>query len=506
MPLAFITLLTSFVLAGVGALFSIAGIMAIYAGAPFHAAIVMGVVLEIAKLVTISWVYRNWSYVTWRIRLPFLYFVFALMSITSIGTFGFLTKSHLDQGASTIDNSAKVERLDQQITREKSVITDNEKVISQLDGTINSFIGKDQANRAVTVRRSQATQRKQLRDDIDIAQKKIDTYSDEKLKLQSEVRALQLEVGPIKYLAELFSADGTSDTKKIETAIKLFTLLIVSTLDPLAVMLLIAANHTLLRLRREKETETNPDSPRSTDGQPSDELQRTESSKQNNDIGSELYPSSETPYPTIITEETIIADASPWGKDTTLSETLQQTPAETIDVDQLNEEENQCEESSQTEIRTGPDILDQDEEVVVEEDPTPAVPQEPVSATPVPEITDAEKETEFTRKFMPRPDVLASSPAISAPGYSRTSETVDRIEDNPEYIYRSDVRVRSTTPVPKWVENNEKDQDVAPTVGPHFVPVRVIEGANKDVSQTGNSGKYPRALSWLEVFKDDNGR
>ena len=256
MIFALLTFLAAFAVAGVAGWFSIVGIMAIYAGAPFHAALVMGIVLEFAKLVTVSWVYRNWESAAWKLKIPMSYFIVALMMATSMGVFGFLTKSHLEQGAATIDNTAKVERLDQQIAREKSVIADDEKVIAQLDSAINSYIGKDKTDKAVSIRKSQTPQRKQLRDDIDASQKRIDGFSEDKLKLTSEVRALQLEVGPIKYIAELFYSSDTNDTTKIETAVKMFTLLIVSTLDPLAVILLIAANHTLLRLQNEKEEKT----------------------------------------------------------------------------------------------------------------------------------------------------------------------------------------------------------------------------------------------------------
>lgn len=252
MAFALLTLLSALMLAAVADWFSIIGIMAIYATFPIHA-IIMGIVLALAKLVTTSWLYRNWAFVNWRLKVPLIGFVLALMVTTSIGTFGFLSKAHLEQGGSTIDNGAKVERLDQQIAREKSVIADDEKVITQLDATINSYIGKDRTDRSLSVRRSQAPQRKQLREDIAGAQKRIDTFSDEKLKLQSEVRKQQLDVGPIRYIAELFYGVATDAGKNIEAAVRVFTLLIVSTLDPLAVILLVAANHTLLRLRDEKK-------------------------------------------------------------------------------------------------------------------------------------------------------------------------------------------------------------------------------------------------------------
>jgi len=266
MTFALITLLAALSLAAVADWFSIIGFMTIYAASPMHA-LIMGIVLALAKLVTTSWVYRNWKFADWKLKTPLIGFVFALMIATSIGTFGFLSKAHLDQGGGTIDNGAKVERLEQQIAREKSVITDDEKVIAQLDNTINSYIGKDRTDKSLAVRKSQAPQRKQLRDDIDASQKRIDTFSDERLKLQSEVRKQQLDVGPIRYIAELFYGVAEDASKNIEAAVRLFTLLIVSTLDPLAVILLVAANHTLLRIQDEKEnTYSTKDNILSEDG------------------------------------------------------------------------------------------------------------------------------------------------------------------------------------------------------------------------------------------------
>ena len=248
MPFAFITLLTALLLASVAGWFSIVGFMTIYAGAPMYA-MIMGVVTECAKLVTTSWLYRNWKYANWKLKLPLIYFTIALMSATSIGVFGFLSKAHLEQGASTIDNSSKIQRLADQISREESTIRDNEKIIGQLDATIDSFLGKDRTDRSLAVRKSQAPQRKQLRDDIILSQSKIDTLTEEKSILESEIKKLQLEVGPIRYIAELFFGVEQDSTKNIESAVKIFTLLLVSTLDPLAIILLIAANHTILRLK-----------------------------------------------------------------------------------------------------------------------------------------------------------------------------------------------------------------------------------------------------------------
>jgi cell division protein FtsL len=251
MIFAILTLLAALALATVAGWFSIIGIMTIYAGAAVHA-LIMGAVLEVGKLVTTSWLYRNWNHSSPILKAPLIIFTVILMATTSIGVFGFLSKAHLQQGAETVNNGPKIERINQQIDREKSVISDAEKVINQLDATVNSFLGKDRTDKSLSVRRSQEPQRKQLRNEILEAQKRIDQFTEEKLKLESEVRNLQLEVGPIRYIAELFYGTENTD-KNIEAAVRAFTLLIVFSLDPLAVILLVAANHTLMRLRNEKE-------------------------------------------------------------------------------------------------------------------------------------------------------------------------------------------------------------------------------------------------------------
>lgn len=241
-----VTLLTSLALAAVAGWFSIAGLVTIMAGQPV-AALILGVTLEAGKLVTASWLYRNWGDANWRLKLPLLYFMFALMMATSMGVFGYLSKAHLEQGSATIDNSAKIAELDRRIANEQRRIADNERMVAQLDGAVDAFIAKNQTNRALTVRRSQQSQRNQLTESNQTIQTEIDRLTNEKFQLSSELRKLELEVGPIKYIAKIIY--GNDDTSTLAAAVRIFILLIVSTLDPLAITLLIAANFTLLKVR-----------------------------------------------------------------------------------------------------------------------------------------------------------------------------------------------------------------------------------------------------------------
>ena len=238
-----LTFLVALSIAGVAAWFSIAGIMSIFAGAK-TAALIMGGVLEAGKLLTASWLYRNWKESPILLKMPLVFFTVVLMFITSMGIFGFLSKAHIEQGASTGNNSAKVERIDEKISQEQLRIKEFEKQISQLDEAVDRFVGQDKVTLSVSLRKRQQAQRDELVKSIDASRNKVDTYNDEKYALQSEIRGYELEVGPIKYIAALIYDDPKTN---IEAAVRIVTLIIVSVFDPFAVILLIAANYSLLQ-------------------------------------------------------------------------------------------------------------------------------------------------------------------------------------------------------------------------------------------------------------------
>lgn len=455
MIFALLTLFTALSLAAVAGWFSIVGFMAIYAGAPM-AALIMGAVTEMAKLVTISWIYRNWEYANWRLKGPLIYFTIALMVATSIGVFGFLSKGHLEQGAGTIDNSARIEQLNYQINREKSLIADNEKVIGQLDATVNSFLGKDRTDRSLSVRKSQAPQRKQLRDDSDAAQKRIDTLSTDKFKLESEVRKMQLDVGPIRYIAELFYGVEENATKNIEAAVRIFTLLIVSTLDPLAVILLVAANHTLLRLRNEKEKgvsahKEDKASEESDDKGVSEEITGSNAIKEvdadlNNTQNVNFVPKNE--------------------------EAEVHVPLST-EIMEIADEKTKADEGN---ISKGTISLHETPGVVKDEDPLSII-REILAEKPT-----AEGQEETVR--------LVALPVIKTP--LRTRVTSDPIPEIP-------VKIEPTIPaVSVSTVRDDSDSVLREIVGhgQHFIPQKVIEPPTAPIKK-----KLPNVLSWLSEFK-----
>lgn len=249
MKISYLALLTSISIAAVAAWFSIAGLITIFSASAVAIAI-MASILEIGKLVTASWLYRNWKETTFFLKTYLTLAVLILMFITSMGIFGYLSKAHLDQTAPVLNNSAQVERLDSRISREQQKIENTERVLAQLDASIETLIEYDKISGpsgAIAVRETQSSQRSRLNDVIDSAQASITVLETEKFELTSQIRAIELEVGPVKYIAELLYDDPDSS---LDQAVRLVTLIIVLVFDPLAVLLLIAANQSLMRIQR----------------------------------------------------------------------------------------------------------------------------------------------------------------------------------------------------------------------------------------------------------------
>jgi hypothetical protein len=250
-----LVLLVALSISGVAAWYSIAGLAAIFAAAQIPI-IIMGGVLEVGKLVTASWLYQNWKEIPFLLKSYLTIAVVVLMFITSMGIFGFLSKAHIDQTVLSGDNTLLVQQLDNRIARQNKVVRDNELVIAQLDGVVQILMDADRVrgnSGAIAVRNSQKEERDELNQNINEASNIIFELQSEKLKLQQEQNQLEAEVGPIKYIAELFYQEDTTKDM-LEEAVRWVIIIIVFVFDPLAVLLLVAANMSLIKSRNKIKT------------------------------------------------------------------------------------------------------------------------------------------------------------------------------------------------------------------------------------------------------------
>lgn len=237
------------VLSAVAAYYSVMGLIAIFSTAVIPIAI-MGSVLEASKLVAASWLYRNWKTAPSLLKYYFTTAVIVLMFLTSMGIFGYLSKAHLDQAVPTGDVAAKVSIIDEKIKTQKENIDAARKAITQLDAQVDQTLARSSDERgaanAVAIRQRQAKERASLIDQISRSQTEIAKLNEERAPIASELRKVEAEVGPIKYIAALIYGDVLDDTL-LEKAVRIVILMIVFVFDPLAVLLLIAANRELMK-------------------------------------------------------------------------------------------------------------------------------------------------------------------------------------------------------------------------------------------------------------------
>lgn len=239
MVLALVTLITALGISAVAAFYSIVGLMAIFSASALSIA-VMGIVLEIGKLITASWLYQNWKRVPFLLKSYLTIAVIILMFITSMGIFGYLSKAHIDQGSGTSELYVKVERLDNRIASERKVIKRAETQLSALDSALEKYVELGAVSKGLQKREDQEQERNTLTNIINNAQTKIDKLLDEKSEYKLQINSFEVEIGPLKYISALVYGDDALDF--IDTAVRGVILILVFVFDPLAVLLIIAAN------------------------------------------------------------------------------------------------------------------------------------------------------------------------------------------------------------------------------------------------------------------------
>jgi Spy/CpxP family protein refolding chaperone len=189
----------------------------------------MGGVLEVGKLVTASWLYRNWRETPFLLKSYLTTAVAVLMLITSMGIFGFLSKAHIDQGIGSNDATAKIERLDTAISRNRREMERAQRTLDSFDQAQGRYTSLGYVTRGLAAREEQKEEREAMRNIIAEAEAENDKLYDQRSELASEVRAFEVEVGPIKYIAELIY--GESDGN-LEQAVRAVILLLIFVFDP----------------------------------------------------------------------------------------------------------------------------------------------------------------------------------------------------------------------------------------------------------------------------------
>ena len=351
MFIAILTLLSALSISGVAIFYSVIGLATIFPGA-FWPVVIMGSVLEVGKLVTASWLYRNWQFTRWLLKTYLTIAVIVLSLITSMGIFGFLSKAHLEQNLAENTMTQRIEIINSKIQSEETYIKRQLKIIERAENTLNKtttsnkdaidleqqslkdvqdkfktllavetnaikelnarmntldkdvsdvltankqFFNEEKAAREL--KESQKEERALINSKIIEAQERISTLKQdytndtaliqtridklregnvddksgvyaqikeaeanilkaqntiddlvvEREPLEGKMIKLEAEVGPVKYIAALAVDWGVTNEVNTSEAVRWIILVIICVFDPLAVLLLVAANQSLLR-------------------------------------------------------------------------------------------------------------------------------------------------------------------------------------------------------------------------------------------------------------------
>ena len=285
MVFPFLIMFSAISLAVVAAYFSIIGLTTIFPGV-FWAIVIMGGALEIGKLITAVWLHRNWKNAKLFLKIYLTSAVLILSGITSMGIFGFLSKSHIEQEAGSFQFVSQIELIDRKIesieskklsldlqkkTNEQLKLDDysslerlNER-LSDLDAIITQIRDKggfSTSSKIEKERASQAEERATISKSKSEIQSRLEGYrvkieevifpaleeleekslalSLEKGSLNSKLKTLEAEIGPVKYIAELVSDFGGPEVNA-QSAVRIVILILIFVFDPLAILLVVAA-------------------------------------------------------------------------------------------------------------------------------------------------------------------------------------------------------------------------------------------------------------------------
>jgi len=257
MVLAFITFFSGLAISAVAIYYSVIGLAAIFAAAVIPI-IIMVTILEDSKLVAAWWLKANWHRAPFLLKSYMLLAVVVLMLITSMGIFGFLSKAHTEQSVPVGDNQAKIEIIDERIAIEQEVIEQARRDLTILNQQVERFSELGAVTRGVNARNQQREERDALNAQIAEAQTKISELRVERAPFATSLRAIEAEVGPIKYIAKLIYGDNT-DSSMLEQAVVWIIIVIVFVFDPLAILLLLASQMSFKWAREERELNSEPD-------------------------------------------------------------------------------------------------------------------------------------------------------------------------------------------------------------------------------------------------------
>ena len=248
-----LTLATALAISVVAAYYSIVGLMAIFAGAT-TAIVVMGAVLEVGKLICASWTFTNWKTSPIIMKSYFISAIIILMLITSLGIFGFLSRAHIAQSSPTALLESRIQRIELKVEQRQKEIGRHQSRLDILDKAFERYIELGAVSKGLKKLGEMENETNLLKTKIQGLENEIDNFTDEKFSMKTEINLAEVETGPIRYVASMLYDDVSE--RELERAVRWIIILLIFVFDPLAVVLVIAANISLRDYRKERKMAT----------------------------------------------------------------------------------------------------------------------------------------------------------------------------------------------------------------------------------------------------------
>lgn len=239
----------------VSAYFSVTGMALLFSGATISV-IIMASALEFSKIVSAAWLQHNWKTCSRLIKIYLIIATCFLVLLTSMGTFGYLSRAHLATSDNIQLSQVQMQPLQDQIDLEQRKLKNAQTSLDTLDLFANTSDPKD----AVFVRARQKTERQNLNTEISDATGKLEILNAKLLPLKTQQAITTSDIGPLKYIAELVY--GKSASEHFDETVRFVIILIVIVFDPLAIVLLLAGTSGLNKKQIEQPIKRGPGRPK----------------------------------------------------------------------------------------------------------------------------------------------------------------------------------------------------------------------------------------------------
>lgn len=294
MIVGLLAIISAILLSVVSAYFSITGITTIFSGAALAVG-VMGGVFELAKVSATIWLYNFWKAANLAMKWYFFISIFVLICISSIGIYGFLVSGYVGQEVDTRRFQNQIEQTQARIDRENQKISQAQDQLDILDESIERYLELNIVTRGLAQREEQSAERQRLREEISQSRDVISEHEDRIFELREDLNNQQVDVGPVKYIASFIYGEEQAQ-EYYDNSVRWLSLLFVIVFDPFAVLLMVAGNIAFRQRGKKSSKRKRPKGPKVNDRGETPQHRESSSTEEEIPTGNNTFDIAEDDY------------------------------------------------------------------------------------------------------------------------------------------------------------------------------------------------------------------